>query len=259
VEATRRADGWSELADRISGPDVVPAFVDVEPRQLPLLHLVPQEWEILTRVDGQRDLPALAQALGRDILDVAKIVHGLIGTGLLTLRDVARSARAQPTPPAMVAVAAPNAGEHTAPQSAAAASSPDLWIPGAVHVALTASETNDDPDDMIFDPIRVGVLTPEGLPRLRTPLYSRAMPRHDADVQERTPLEPSRNAGANDSTTSARLRGDDAARRGDLADALAHWSAYLRHNEHADDANQVREAMDLATRLHALLHTAAQR
>ncbi|MEQ1693583.1 MAG: DUF4388 domain-containing protein, partial [Gemmatimonas sp.] len=86
VDAAQRAEGWARIADRIAHAHVVPAFVDVEPQQLPLLRLVPQEWEILTRVDGNRDLAELASVLGRELLDVGEIVHGLIGAGLLTLR-----------------------------------------------------------------------------------------------------------------------------------------------------------------------------
>ena len=50
------------------------------------------------------------------------------------------------------------------------------------------------------------------------------------------------------------MRGDDAARRGDLSGALTHWSAALRSDEPLDDADRIREAIALAARLHALLH-----
>jgi hypothetical protein len=48
--------------------------------------------------------------------------------------------------------------------------------------------------------------------------------------------------------------GDEAARRGDFADAMTHWTAALRVPEPFVDADRVREAMALTARLHALLH-----
>jgi hypothetical protein len=48
--------------------------------------------------------------------------------------------------------------------------------------------------------------------------------------------------------------GDEAARRGDFANAMTHWDAALRLPEPFVDAERVREAMALTARLHALLH-----
>ncbi len=108
MESVQQAERWERVADRVAHAHVVPAFVDVEAQQLPLLRLVPQEWEILTRVDGQRDLSDLAEVLGREVLDVADMVHNLIGAGLLTLLA--------------------EGGTRTAPQSHAA-----NWRRGAAH------------------------------------------------------------------------------------------------------------------------------
>ncbi len=119
VASAQQAESWERLGDRIPHAHVVPAFVDVEPQQLPLLRLVPQEWEILTRVDGNRDLTELAVVLGRELLDVAEIVHGLIGSGLLALREAERAPRRNPTPPTGAPV---REGTSTPPTAASAAS-----------------------------------------------------------------------------------------------------------------------------------------
>jgi hypothetical protein len=115
VEAAQRAALWERVADRIPSARAVPAFVDVESEQLPLLRLAPQEWEILTRVDGRRDLVELARALGRDVVDVAGLVHGLIGHGVLMLRDGVQTRRRHATPPSSAAL----------PETSVV----DLWIP----------------------------------------------------------------------------------------------------------------------------------
>lgn len=234
VEAAQRAEVWERVADRIPNARVIAAFVDVEPQQLPLLRLVPQEWEILTRVDGKRDLTELASVLGRDLLDVVQIVHSLVGSGLLTIRDGERAPRRNATPPAQPAV--PDSFDS------------DLWIP-------------DDEQDALFDPVRAGVTTFEGLPRMRTPFVQEAVRGVASPVREpSSPREERASPGVDaDALTLCRL-GDEAARRGDLASALEHWSGALRpeavpaNGRHGLDADRIREAIALAARLHALLH-----
>ncbi len=238
VEAMQRADVWERVADRVAGPRVIPTFVDVDPQQLPLLRLSPQAWEALTRVDGQRDLAALADALGRDVLDVAQIIHSLIGAGLLTVRDAGTVPRRHPTPPAQSrALAADREGVQVG----------DLWIPP------TSDLVAGDPTvaaDSIFDPVTAGVTSAEWHE------VSHGWLTAEISVAS-TSGDPSKGtgqAGAVDPSKRLAARGDAAARRGDLPEALTLWSAALRSAELAGDADRIREAIALAARLHALLH-----
>lgn len=266
VEAAQRAESWSRLADRIAHAHVVPAFVDVEPQQLPLLRLVPQEWEILTRVDGTRDLTELATVLGRELLDVADIVHGLIGSGLLTLRASERAPRRHPTPPIghVVTSAIANAIPRDVDCQVG-----DLWIPSRDGELEASSGPADD--DSMFDPVEVGVMSAEGLPRRRTTPFGSAI------IRDHTPSEIVTATVASPVTETSLPRGeaswpvpgmdvttlcshgDNAARRGDLAAALTYWTAALRSEVTIVDADRLREAIALAARLHALLHPAATR
>ena len=238
MESARRSEQWERLSDRIPNARAVPAFVDVEPRQLPLLHLLPQQWEVLTGVDGQRDLPTLARSLGRDLLEVAEIVHALIGTGLLKLLDVSRVQRTHATPPSIAA----QSNDVRA----------DLWVP-TIHEAGT-EDTYDDDNDDIFDPVRVGVITPEGLPRLRTPLQVARVSEKHACAESASTMR--------DETHELRDRGDAAARRGDLPEALRCWNAILNcpREREAAQAEKARvtmayaaQAVAAATRLQELL------
>ncbi len=246
VEAAQRAEVWERVADRVAHPRVIPAFVDVEPQQLPLLRLVPQEWEVLTRVDGRRDLTALADVLGRDLVDIAQIVHGLIGAGLLTLREPGSAPRRHPTPPAQSVVD---------PSPDFVGQIGDLWIPAAEH-RLTPLADIAVEDDSIFDPVSLGVLSADGMPRcgLQAPdadifLSVASSATAPSEVQSATRW-PTSNMDA----TTLCLYGDDAACSGDLAGALTFWSAALRSVEPPADADRIREAIALAARLHALLH-----
>jgi len=237
MEGARRSEEWGRLSDRIPNARAVPAFVDVEPRQLPLLHLQPQQWEVLTGVDGQRDLPALARSLGRDLLEVAETVHTLIGTGLLQLVEVSRAPRTQATPPS---IAAQNGGARA-----------DLWVPAVRDTG--SDDTYDDENDEIFDPIRVGVITPEGLPRFRTPLQV-------ARVSAQR-VRSERVSTVGDETEVLRERGDAAARRGDLADASRFWNAILECTGAAQTENArfnrayATQAVAAAARLQELLQS----
>ncbi|MBC8088978.1 MAG: DUF4388 domain-containing protein [Phycisphaerae bacterium] len=211
MEGARRVDAWSRLGDRIPNARVVPGFVGADSRHLPLLNLLPQQWEVLTGVDGQRDILALSKVLGRDLLETAEIVYELLETGLLRVVNLTAVAATHATPPSSVALRDSDAQV-------------DLWVPeesagsGAFH------------DDDIFDPIRVGVITPDGLPRLRTPTRANVV-----------------------LVAHQRQLGDEAARRGDLAGALSHWSTVLDTNRDGPDADHAREAMALANRLSELL------
>ena len=263
MEAAQRSEVWARIQDQVPHSRVVPAFVDVEPQQLPLLRLAPVQWEILTRVDGQRDLLRLADSLGRDVLEVAEQVHGLIGVGLLTLRDGPVAPRRNPTPPTMAAIPAPERREIVG----------DLWIPTAAHTRHSSAvrdETSADRDeDSLFDPVQLGVISAEGLPRRRTPWMASPVASPVASpLPSPLPSPPvaSQAAGPSlprgetvgiaprvDATSLCRL-GDEAARRGDFADAMTHWTAALRLPEPFADADRVRETMALTARLHALLH-----
>jgi hypothetical protein len=245
MEGAMRAEVWGRIEARVPHARVIPAFVDIEPQQLPLLRLTPPQWEILTRIDGQRDLMALAEAMQRELTDVAELVHDLIGAGLLTLREGQAAPRRNPTPPAVPAFVPP------------AAPAP-MATPGEAH----DEDEEDDAfhEDSLFDPIAVGAtFTPaSSVADERTPSATRTA--SVAPPVALAPVEPSlsrEQVGAEapelHGPTLCR-HGDDLARRGDFVGALAYWNAALRAPVSVADAERIREAAALATRLHALLH-----
>ena len=86
MEAARRIDEWSMLESRIPTMEVVPALVH-EPGDGAVLDLHPSEWEVLAEIDGERSLKEIAGALGRGDFEVAKIVWGLVSTGVVDILD----------------------------------------------------------------------------------------------------------------------------------------------------------------------------
>lgn len=110
MEAARRLDEWRVLSKKIPSTDLIPEFVVPESRE-GQINLNTSEWLILSKIDGRRSIKAIAAASGLSVFDAAKILYGLIATGLIRVRDgaspaappaprpLARPAPASPAPP----------------------------------------------------------------------------------------------------------------------------------------------------------------
>jgi tetratricopeptide (TPR) repeat protein len=86
MEAARRVDEWSTLEPRIPHMGVIPALVQ-DSAEAPTLDLHPSEWEVLAEIDGARTLKEIAAGLGRSEFTVAKIVYGLLTTGVVEILE----------------------------------------------------------------------------------------------------------------------------------------------------------------------------
>jgi hypothetical protein len=89
MEAARRMDEWSRIEDKVPHLRVVPRLPPTDGAATGRLELAPVEWEVLAAVDGQRDLHALAAALGRSELDIARTVYALSSAGVIVLDGAA--------------------------------------------------------------------------------------------------------------------------------------------------------------------------
>src|SRR5881409_4404796 len=108
MEAARRLDEWRVLSKKIPSVDLVPEFVVQENRE-GQINLNTSEWLILSKIDGQRSVKAIAQASGLSVFDASKILYGLIATGLIRLRD-----RSAPPTAAAPPAARPRTGSFPA-------------------------------------------------------------------------------------------------------------------------------------------------
>src|SRR5438105_6140164 len=92
MEGARRIDEWSRIADKVPSLGVVPVLAPVrEDGQASQLDLLPPEWEVLSTIDGARDLRAIAATLGRAEFDIARVVYGLVTTGVVEVRNLDRA------------------------------------------------------------------------------------------------------------------------------------------------------------------------
>ncbi len=96
MEAARRLDEWRVLSKKIPSVELAPEFVVQENRE-GQINLNTSEWLILSKIDGQRSIKGIASVSGLSVFDAAKILYGLIATGLIRLRDHGAAAGAGPT------------------------------------------------------------------------------------------------------------------------------------------------------------------
>lgn len=94
MEAARRLDEWRVLGKKIASIDLVPELQIRENRHEQIT-LNPQEWILVTKIDGQRSIVEIGKALGYSSFDVAKILYGMITSELVALKKkIERPARA---------------------------------------------------------------------------------------------------------------------------------------------------------------------
>ena len=97
MEAARRIDEWSRIEAKVPHLGVVPRFADAD-SQHGMLDLTPFEWEVIATVDGDRDLRAIAEVLGRAEFEIARTIFGLTSTGVVVLDDPTLVATGPETP-----------------------------------------------------------------------------------------------------------------------------------------------------------------
>ncbi len=84
MEAARRLDEWKVLARKIPGVEYVPVF---KPREMgEPITLSPPEWNLVTHIDGRRNIEELARAMNSNSFDTAKILYGLVTADLVEMR-----------------------------------------------------------------------------------------------------------------------------------------------------------------------------
>jgi hypothetical protein len=104
MESARRLDEWSRIEHKVPHLRVVPRLPSPDSPANGKLDLVPFEWEVLAAVDGQRDLHALADLLGKSEFDVARTIYTLAAAGVVVLDAgaIAENGRDHGTPLAPV-------------------------------------------------------------------------------------------------------------------------------------------------------------
>lgn len=221
MEAARQIDEWTTLAGKIPHMGVVPALVGGEPGEGSVLDLHPDEWEVLAEIDGTRSLKKIATELARGDFDVAKIVFGLVSTGVVEIVEEDRAA----LPPA-----APQANRVAEAEAAVAAEDYSRAQALLADLLLQNSERAD------LHLLSGRALSGAGRWREAVDAFARA-----------SQIDP---LGA----LAHYHRGFAAVRCGDLDRAREAWSTFLRLPESADlNARTVYDGLALVQALAAVL------
>jgi hypothetical protein len=92
MEAARRLDEWRVLSKKVPSVDYVPELQLRQSRHEQIT-LNPQEWMLVTKIDGQRSIADIGRALNMSSFDVAKILYGMITGELVALKKKFEPAR----------------------------------------------------------------------------------------------------------------------------------------------------------------------
>jgi Domain of unknown function (DUF4388)/Tetratricopeptide repeat len=228
MEGARRIDEWSRIADKVPNLAVVPVLATVDAKgHAPQLDLLPNEWEVLAIIDGVNDLRGIAATLGRSEFDVAKVVYGLLTTGVIDLR-----AGVAPATPAMATNGDPRVYLDAARTSLAAGRAEEAL--SAARSAIGAAPTNAE----------ARLTAARALRRLR-----RVAEASD-ELRRAAELDP----GHPDIQLEL---GYAAVCQGDLRTAVERWEQFLRAAPGSIAADEVRDALASASRLSEFLETYA--
>lgn len=99
MEAARRMDEWRVLQRKIPSMEMVPYFLPREPGH-DQITLSPQEWSIVTKIDGQTSIKKLEELTSLSAFDVCKVLYGLVTSGLIGLRSPGETAAPPQATPA---------------------------------------------------------------------------------------------------------------------------------------------------------------
>ncbi len=86
MEAARRIDEWKLLRTKIGSIDQVPEFNEIDRQERRKISLSTLEWLVISKIDGKQSIEQISNAAGINIYDTARIIFGMIASGLLKLR-----------------------------------------------------------------------------------------------------------------------------------------------------------------------------
>ena len=89
MEAAKRADEWALISRHIPSTQRVPVFARKDVTTP--VSISPQEWSVVRRLGRRLSIHGLASELGWSSLETCKVLYGLVGDGLVELRDMEES------------------------------------------------------------------------------------------------------------------------------------------------------------------------
>jgi len=86
MEAARRIDEWKLLRRKIGSIDAVPEFNEIDRQERRKISLSTLEWLGISKIAGKQSIVQISENAGINIYDTARIIFGMIASGLLRLQ-----------------------------------------------------------------------------------------------------------------------------------------------------------------------------
>ena len=84
LEGARRIEEWSQIKDVIRSYHEV-YVINPNPAAGGSIKLTPQEWRVVSLLDGRRDISTVAEEAGMSRFEVCRLIYGLINTNMVRL------------------------------------------------------------------------------------------------------------------------------------------------------------------------------
>jgi len=84
MEVARKLDEWRVLSKRIPSLDLIPELDSLGDTKV---SFNTQEWHVLSKINGVNSINAIAEMTNLPAMEVAKLVFGLVASGLVHLRE----------------------------------------------------------------------------------------------------------------------------------------------------------------------------
>jgi len=221
MEGARRIDEWTRLESKVPGAQAIPMLSPLKDGETTPIELRADEWEVLAEIDGERDVASLAADLGRSTFDVAKIIYGLVSTGVIVVKE-RHGAMPQAELQAAIAQIEAYLKEARLDEAERMANDLEQTYPESPELALIAGRT----------------LAAQGRMRAATEAFARAVS-----------LDPL--------LAEAHLHlGFSAVRTGEMRRATDAWETYLRLTPNGGNRPIVTQALAHVKSLNELLQTA---
>jgi tetratricopeptide (TPR) repeat protein len=223
MEGARRIDEWSRLEAKVPHPEAVPVLAPVSDRDVKPLDLGTEEWELLSEIDGERDIRQIAADVGRSTFDVGKTLYTLVNAGVVQVHE-----RQMRMPEEQLRDAIVHVNELLATQQ----------VDQARKIAADLESAYPERAELAV--LSGRVLAAQGRMRAAADAFARAVA-----------LDPL--------SAEAQLRlGISSARTGDLERAVKAWETYVRLSPNGDDRQHVASALAAARTLAQILDTVAR-
>jgi hypothetical protein len=141
MEGSRRLNEWNRIEKKIPSLDAVFRMKSMQGREAAQISLTPEEWMVLTYVDGERSVRQIVDLTGMSTLHTCKILYGLISSGLLENVTPAEEEKEAGRKLEELAVELEKAAEEAEAPAVEEAEAPALEeLPSVEEVAPTAEE-----------------------------------------------------------------------------------------------------------------------